>query len=286
MILPALKRGYLIAMMIVIGLACTICGVIMIFAGSHGRFMDATLLIALALGYLLVVSLLCFVPLEKRRWRPIAWTGLTLSALGVIFSPPYICLQEGFYPPLISISRELEEMVGSYFFIVGYLALVSLILTPRMNLVGRILQGVTVACISGFLLFMLGMVWEFWRPYGREMDQIMFALMIFSSGGALGVYVLNKFFAIKPVEQLREVTHTLTVCCPRCLSTQELPVGESNCRHCKLHFKIEVEEPRCRNCQYILRGLTRPICPECGTVFREEELVQAAADGLPPIPNG
>ena len=39
-------------------------------------------------------------------------------------------------------------------------------------------------------------------------------------------------------------------------------------------------EIRCENCGYNLRGLTEPRCPECGTVFRWEERIEAARGSL------
>jgi hypothetical protein len=71
--------------------------------------------------------------------------------------------------------------------------------------------------------------------------------------------------------------------CPRCGLSQEVRTGYSRCRACELGFKIEVEERRCKSCRYLLRGLTRPICPECGTVFREEELVRPEGVAAAPV---
>lgn len=56
----------------------------------------------------------------------------------------------------------------------------------------------------------------------------------------------------------------LVLICPRCHLQQTLGFGQSNCRQCDLRFAIEVTEPRCPACQYLLFGLTSSQCPECG----------------------
>jgi DNA-directed RNA polymerase subunit RPC12/RpoP len=44
-------------------------------------------------------------------------------------------------------------------------------------------------------------------------------------------------------------------------------VGDSKCGNCGLKFRIEIEEPRCARCGYLLWQLTERRCPECGQTF-------------------
>ena len=63
--------------------------------------------------------------------------------------------------------------------------------------------------------------------------------------------------------RIGEVTR-VTVICPRCQRKQNHDTGDSACATCGLRISIHVEEPRCRQCDYLLIGLTSDRCPECG----------------------
>ena len=54
--------------------------------------------------------------------------------------------------------------------------------------------------------------------------------------------------------------------CPRCGEGQTIPAGDSACGKCGLKFRLEIEEPRCPGCGYLLYQLTSRQCPECGRV--------------------
>jgi hypothetical protein len=43
--------------------------------------------------------------------------------------------------------------------------------------------------------------------------------------------------------------------------------GASQCTACGLKLRIEIEEPRCAKCDYLLWQLPQRRCPECGTAF-------------------
>jgi len=61
----------------------------------------------------------------------------------------------------------------------------------------------------------------------------------------------------------------IVVICPRCRRRQAVSLGGSVCRTCGLRIAVEVEEPRCPQCDYLLLGLTTDRCPECGHVISE-----------------
>jgi hypothetical protein len=68
--------------------------------------------------------------------------------------------------------------------------------------------------------------------------------------------------------------------CPRCRRRQSWAEGSSACIGCGLTVTAEFDEPGCVTCGYPLRGLTRPVCPECGSVVPPDEV----GHGPPPVP--
>ncbi len=56
----------------------------------------------------------------------------------------------------------------------------------------------------------------------------------------------------------------IEIICPRCQIQQSMSPGKTQCAHCELKFEINFEQPRCKNCEYLLVGLTGKTCPECG----------------------
>jgi len=64
--------------------------------------------------------------------------------------------------------------------------------------------------------------------------------------------------------EYREATE-IALTCPGCRSKQTLPIGASACPVCHLRFRVQIDEPRCVNCDYLLFMLTSDRCPECGT---------------------
>lgn len=53
--------------------------------------------------------------------------------------------------------------------------------------------------------------------------------------------------------------------CPRCQRQQILAIGKNHCAACGLRITLDIEEPRCAKCDYLLYRLTTNRCPECGT---------------------
>lgn len=64
----------------------------------------------------------------------------------------------------------------------------------------------------------------------------------------------------------------LSITCPWCQRRQNLALGDSRCANCGLKFRINIEEPRCPNCDYLLYMLQSDRCPECGTPVEARNL--------------
>ncbi len=51
---------------------------------------------------------------------------------------------------------------------------------------------------------------------------------------------------------------------------QTIELGGSACKACGLRIEVRAEEPRCRQCGYLLYRLTSDTCPECGTPIHRD----------------
>jgi predicted RNA-binding Zn-ribbon protein involved in translation (DUF1610 family) len=85
--------------------------------------------------------------------------------------------------------------------------------------------------------------------------------------GSLTLVILARLKRVQKVEQLQTSDKELELVCPRCTERQVVRAGNSKCRECGLKFRIEIEEPRCARCGYLLWQLTERRCPECGETF-------------------
>ena len=115
-------------------------------------------------------------------------------------------------------------------------------------------------------------------PYelvGYEIWRSVAVTSIFASLGVVCLPVLYKIAGMKPPSETIAADVSLTVICPRCSLSQSLKAGESQCAGCRLKFVIEVEEPRCTKCGYLLYQLTEPRCPECGAPISDADVVPA-----------
>jgi hypothetical protein len=88
---------------------------------------------------------------------------------------------------------------------------------------------------------------------------------IIAGCGTLALLVLARMNRKVDAEPESYELSEVSLVCPRCRRKQSLPTGDSTCPSCGLRISIRVEEPRCANCDYLLRGLTSDRCPECGT---------------------
>jgi hypothetical protein len=120
---------------------------------------------------------------------------------------------------------------------------------------------------AGLSLFALNAV----VPTGlidRELE--VFARIIGAGGivtlcGSLAVPImarLNRRTEKEPVAaaEFRELSAT----CPMCGTAQKLPTGGAQCIECGLRFVIQIVEPRCPKCDYLLYRIKSDRCPECG----------------------
>lgn len=288
---PAVRRILLIIIIASIGIS-TVLGVGGIITEIHFAFGSQVLLSALVI---LISSLGCFASsyaLDKRRSVVMGYLGLGFAVLVGIVGLLTIWLGETIvmYMRTTSYSREGEILLARIMGSVASLGVVfpisAYLLSLQLKGFARFVRTITIICY----MLALGSLWiTMWSPESYRSDLAEFCaklcacLFILGLAGSITTSILSKFYSIKS-EEMTEFTPSLHLTCPRCLTPQEVLVGESACCHCRLKFKIEIEEPRCNQCGYMLRGLTRPICPECGAIFSESELANVIAAPSAPAP--
>jgi len=93
------------------------------------------------------------------------------------------------------------------------------------------------------------------------------AVGVLDASSSLGLVILARLRQVSRVEGLQTTARQVALRCPRCLTVQSASVGPSQCSACGLKLHVEIEEPRCPKCNYLLWQLPERRCPECGTPF-------------------
>lgn len=97
--------------------------------------------------------------------------------------------------------------------------------------------------------------------------RVLGALAVLTTCGTLTVLILARLQQVENVARLTTTAATVELRCPRCTVLQTVNAGKSRCHACGLKFNIEIEEPRCPQCDYLLWQLPERRCPECGREF-------------------
>jgi hypothetical protein len=84
--------------------------------------------------------------------------------------------------------------------------------------------------------------------------------------------ILYRVKGIKTPRLIETARTQMSITCPRCLLLQTIEAGDCQCARCRLKFKLEIEEPRCPECDYLLYRLTSPRCPECGYALAPDQV--------------
>ncbi|MEE9296044.1 MAG: hypothetical protein V3W34_13930 [Phycisphaerae bacterium] len=212
------------------------------------------------LGALAAVSLIGAGCGERRDWR---WAGVGASLVACAMWLFEIWIGHGsdlgfvILSVLISLAAVVAHANLTYF----------CPLTPGQLWVrgGAIIAGTLTAGLIDLIIIDH-------RFSGIDLDEDLLGRLASASGivtgcGTLALCVLARLNRKVDLESYVAELTEMTVVCPRCRKKQLVHVGDSDCAGCGLRISIRVEEPRCKQCDYLLYGLTSDRCPECGAVI-------------------
>jgi hypothetical protein len=259
-----LRRSFLYTVLASLAIAACI-GIAALLFGIAEEERPIFSMLSIALFSLL--SLWAASAIEKRTWIRVMRFNIIFCILGAflflfaIWMP--LALDGDFLPKTMGLTATWTITLT----IAGLLAITRF--NPPLNL----LRTFSIAMV--FILAIIITLYICFEPdddlWGRltGVDAILTAL------GAIGLPILYKAKGIKPPIETSPLE--LSITCPRCLLPQSIPAGDSRCTRCRLKFHLELEEPRCPECNYLLYRLTSPRCPECGHPLAPDDLP------LPPL---
>jgi membrane-associated PAP2 superfamily phosphatase len=133
--------------------------------------------------------------------------------------------------------------------------------------------GIGIAILTALLLDLS--VFLRYGAYAELFGRAAGAAGVITACGGLAMVILsrlNRRDASAEPEQKLDTSVALS--CPHCQTKQTIRTGDSSCVHCGLQFHLEITEPRCPGCGYLLFMLRAARCPECG--------IELAANATPP----
>lgn len=133
---------------------------------------------------------------------------------------------------------------------------------------GRTLGWLLAATLASAWLVALMATLAVWlEPMNELFFRFFGAAGVIAACGTLSLLILAKLRQVGTAGQLQTTPATITLHCPRCTTAQTVAAGNAQCGTCGLKLRIEIEEPRCARCGYLLWNLPQRRCPECGESF-------------------
>lgn len=235
---------------------CGLVGIYCLLQGTIGQTQGEILATTAAVGASSILALAAGVPLEKRRWHPVGPLGILAVAFALIMSLILIW----------TMAWKNEVFVQAFF-----VSVVLAVAFPHAGLLGMarlrkqwaFIQFGTVVLIGLLAVQIIATIFSF--IHDETWIRFIGVTSILVACGTIAVPILHRLSTMHSRESIRTTELKLGVICPRCSTSQQLPVGNSKCVKCGLKFKIEIEEEQCRKCGYPLYQLQSSTCPECGT---------------------
>jgi hypothetical protein len=258
------KQGFLVVFLLATAMAAL--GVIGLLAVSGRRDIEFVVMAATGIAPLLGVSFAALWAFDRPWLRPMVVAGWLAAGVMILAMPAWGWMeaQHRYGGVSYRLITWVERGVGIGLTGAFFLCLAPVVLAPRMNAAGKVLQAVTVLLLFMAAVLISAAACDFLRP-SDPAEMAIGGTLVLGFASAMTVFALNKFSLLKaPPEPVSLTATTMRVFCPRCGRDQEVGMGESACSGCKLKFTIDVEEPVCGQCGYNLHKLEAARCPECG----------------------
>jgi hypothetical protein len=237
------------------------------------RFEEHVILTLLTIAFFSLTSLGASLVIERDRWRIPMISGLTLMGFGALLylSQIWLSWANSSYFNHNDLIIKVNFGIGVW---VVALPVMGLLALPRFTGALVWLPRVTVLFVFSLAVFIIvAMIFEpdddIWAPIAG-------VLSILAALGTFAVPIMAKVHKIDKLENVESTSLHFKLTCPRCLLEQTLATGHSRCGQCRLKFHVEIEEPRCSKCNYLLHNLTVARCPECGQGLSPDEIANTA----------
>lgn len=203
---------------------------------------------------------------DGRWWR---WIGIAAAALALAIAIWGIWFEHGHHEGVYSVIVSIAALIA-YANVAMRASLKPGQL--RVRWVALAAATVTAACID--TQFILD------HPDFRDLlDRFAAASGIIVGCSTLALAILaalNRRLTPAPVA-IGEI-HEISVVCPMCKKKQSIHTGGAACSECGLRIVVQLEEPHCATCGYLLFGLKSDRCPECGTPLAGGSRVEEIED--------
>lgn len=205
-----------------------------------------------------ILAIPCADLVERRVNPALGWVGLTGCAIAFCGLQRLIWVDA---PPVIELTKSIVVACIAAF------TLAHTCLLVRVPGGTNLAQVARFAIVAAWLLAAWASVVLTWELDPEPHFRILGALGVLDACATLALVIMLKIRKTQSIQKLESTPRQIQIVCPRCTAPQTVNAGASKCAACGLKFSIEVEEPRCAHCDYLLWQLSDRRCPECGHAF-------------------
>jgi MFS family permease len=197
---------------------------------------------------------------DRRQARPLP--EITLALCGLLFAMVTICI---WAPQTDDIT--FGKLTGNAAILAAALSLTCVLVRIPTGAAGWAAWVFRGTLASAWLVAALAITAIWVEPEDDLFFRIWGAAGVLAACGSMTLVILAALGRMRREQELTTTPPELELRCPRCLTMQTLGRDKDACYACGLNIIVRIEEPRCRNCDYLLWQLPDRRCPECGTEF-------------------
>ncbi len=232
--------------------------------GMSGRLMEKMVLTSLTFSYFCLTSYACAFVVDQRRARFIAWSGIVWSIALLGWTVSFIWIDRkmsAFFPGYWE-----GEFTAVGLYTSSYFAHVSLLwLGTKLELRTAMIRWTATICATIALWYVVDLLMGILNFNDDFYERLGGVVAIIAACTSIVLPIFHRLDRLRRENDTKTLNPKVHVGCPRCGLNQDILAGRSErCTQCRLRIMIDVEEPRCSECGYLLYQLTSNACPECG----------------------